>query len=214
MEIASLPTLGPPTVAPTATLLPGVMWYTVQPNEDIAGIAFEFDTNVQVLSQLNPEITFSQCDYGNPAGGPDCQVFISAGQKVRVPAPTPTASLSPTLSGSETATPTLTPTYNAPSALSPADHALFRSDELVTLRWVTSGTLGAGDTYRVQVQDLTSGQDYSSDTTDLSFILPSDWQGQNGQRHDYRWTVSVISLAKPDQPYFTTEPRLFTWEGR
>ena len=214
LEIASLPTLGPPTVAPTATLLPGVMWYTVQPNEDIAGIAFEFDTNVQVLSQLNPEITFSQCDYGNPAGGPDCQVFISAGQKVRVPAPTPTASLSPTLSGSETATPTLTPTYNAPSALSPADHALFRSDELVTLRWVTSGTLSAGDTYRVQVQDLTSGQDYSSDTTDLSFILPSDWQGQNGQRHDYRWTVSVISLANPDQPYFTTEPRLFTWEGR
>ncbi len=214
LELGAGGTLPPPTVAPTPTLLPGVEWHTVQPNENIAGIAFEYHTDVQVLSQLNPEITFSQCDYGNPAGGPDCQVFISAGQKVRVPAPTPTPTLSPTRSGSETKTPTPTPTFNAPSALSPADRALFRSDELVTLRWVTSGTLAAGETYRVHVQDLTSGQDYTSDTTDLSFILPSDWQGKDGQRHDYQWTVSVINVNQPDQPYFTTQPRLFTWEGR
>lgn len=214
LELAIAGTIPPPTSAPTATLLPGVEWHIVQPNEDIAGIAFEYHTDVQALSQLNPEITFSQCDYGNPAGGPDCQVLISVGDKVRVPAPTPTASLSPTLSGSETKTPTPTPTFNAPSALSPANRALFRSDELVTLRWVTSGTLAAGETYRVHVKDLTSGQDYTSDTTDLSFILPSDWQGKDGQRHDYQWTVSVINVNQPDQPFYTTEPRLFTWEGR
>jgi hypothetical protein len=214
LEIASLPTSGPPTARPTATLLPGVMWYVVQPNENIVSVAFENFTDVQTLSQLNPEITFSQCDFGNPAGGPECNVIIYAGQQIRVPAPTPTPTLSPTLSGSETATPTLTPTFNAPSALSPADRILFRNGELITLRWVGSGTLGEGETYRVRVEDLTSGQTYTADTTDLSYILPSDWQGKDGQRHDYSWTISVINLANPDRPYFTTEPRLFTWEGR
>ncbi len=214
LELVSLPTQSPPTTAPTATLLPGMMWYSVKPNENIVAIAFEFNTNVQVLSQLNPEITFSQCDYGNPAGGPECTVIIYAGQQIRVPAPTPTATLSPTLSGSETATPTLTATFNAPSALSPADRALFMKNEFITLRWVASGTLSEGQTYRVRVEDMTTGKVYSSDTTDLSFILPSDWQGQDGQRHDYRWRVSVIRLADPDHPYFTTEPRIFTWEGR
>jgi hypothetical protein len=190
------------------------MWYTVKPNENIVSVAFDNLTDVQTLSQLNPEITFSQCDFGNPAGGPECTVMIYAGQQIRVPAPTPTATLSPTRSGSETPTPSLTPTFNAPSALSPMDRILFRSGELITLRWVGSGTLSDGETYRVRVEDLTSGQTYTADTTDLSFILPNDWQGQVGQRHDYRWTISVISLANPDNPYFTTEPRLFTWEGR
>ncbi len=214
LELASAPTFAPPTAKPTTTLLPGVTWHIVQSNENIAGIAFEYYTDVQTLSQLNPEITFSQCDYGNPAGGPDCSVVIFAGEQIRVPAPTPTPTLSPTLSGSETATPSSTPTFNAPSALSPADRALFHGDELVTLRWVASGTLSEGETYRVRVEDLTNGQVYTSDTTALSFILPSDWQGQDGQRHDYRWTISVIRLDNPDQPFFSTEPRLFSWEGR
>ena len=213
-EVVSLPTQAPPTIPPTATLLPGMMWYTVKPNENIVGIAFAHETNVQVLSQINPEITFAQCDFGNPAGGPDCTVNIFAGEQIRVPAPTPTATLSPTLSGSETATPTLTPTFNAPSALSPPDRALFMKNELITLRWVASGTLSDGETYRIRVEDTTAGKVYSSDTTDLSFILPADWQGQDGQRHDYRWQISVIRLADPDHPYFTTEPRIFTWEGR
>ncbi len=214
LELAAAPTIPPPTVRPTATLLPGVTWHTVQPNENIVAIAFAFHTDVQVLSQLNPEITFSQCDFGNAAGGPDCTVMIYAGQKMRVPAPTPTPTLSPTRSGSETPTPSLTPTFNAPSALSPADRALFRSDELITLRWIGSGTLSEGDTYHIQVEDLTAGKTYAADTTDLSFILPADWQGPAGERHDYRWTISVIRASDPDHPYFTTEPRLFTWEGR
>lgn len=214
LEIAAAPTRPAPTDRPTPTLLPGVMWHTIQPNENIVSIAFSYHTDVQVLSQLNPEITFSQCDFGNPAGGPDCSVMVYAGQQMRVPAPTPTPTLSPTLSGSETALPTFTPTYNAPSALSPEDRTLFLRDDLITLRWVGSGTLGTGDTYRVRVEDLTSRAVHTADTTDLSFILPQDWQGQDGQRHDYRWMISVVKSDDPNRPYYTTKPRLFTWEGR
>lgn len=214
LEAASAPTRAAPTERPSPTLLPGVMWHVVQPNENIVAIAFEYRTDVQVLSQLNPEITFSQCDFGNPAGGPDCSVIIYAGQQMRVPAPTPTPTLSPTLSGSETALPTFTATYNAPTALTPADRTLFLSGDLITLRWVGSGTLGAGNAYRVRVEDLTTRAVYTTDTTELSFIIPQDWQGQDGQRHDYRWMISVIRSDDPDRPYYTTRPRLFTWEGR
>ena len=214
LELASVPTQGTPTIAPTETLLPGIEYYTVQPNENILSIVYSYNTSVQVLSQLNPEITFSQCEFGSPVGGPECSVMIYAGQQIRVPAPTPTPSLSPTRSGSETPTPTATPTFNAPSAISPADRTLFVRGDLITLRWVGTGTLSEGETYRVRVEDLTTGQVHTSDTTDLSFILPSDWQGQDGQRHDYRWSISVIRSDDPDRPLYTTEPRLFTWEGR
>jgi hypothetical protein len=214
LELASAPTADTPTIPPTETLLPGIQYYTVQPNENILSVVYTYNTSVQVLSQLNPEITFSQCDYGSPVGGPECNVMIFAGQQIRVPAPTPTATLSPTRSGSETPTPTSTPTFNAPSAISPANRTLFGQSDLITLRWVGSGMLGADEVYRVRVEDLTAEQVYTADTTELSFVLPSTWQSQDGQRHDYQWTISVIRSSDPDHPFYTTEPRLFTWEGR
>jgi hypothetical protein len=214
LELAAAQTQSPPTQRPSATLLPGVMWHVVQPNENIVSIAFAYNTDVQALSQLNPEITFSQCDFGNAAGGPDCSVMVYSGQQMRVPAPTPTPTLSPTRSGSETPTPTLTPTFNAPSALSPADRTLFMSGDLVTLRWVGSGSLSEGEIYRVRVEDLTIRKVYTADTSELSFIIPAEWQGQDAQQHEFRWTISVIRSDDPNRPFYRTEPRLFTWEGR
>lgn len=199
---------------PTATLQPGVMWHRVAAGENIISVAFSYGANVKIMSELNPQVTFSQCDFGLPTGGPNCVVQIYEGQLLRVPAPTPTATLSPTPSGSETPTPTPTATFNAPTAFSPGDGRLFLRDEFVTLRWITSGTLSAGQVYRVQVVDVTTETIYEADTTELSFVLPEDWQGQDARRHEFRWTVSVIDRERPQQPYFTTEPRTFLWEGR
>lgn len=199
---------------PTATLQPGVMWHRVAAGENIISVAFKYGANVKIMSELNPEVTFSQCDFGMPTGGPNCVVQIYEGQLLRVPAPTPTPTLSPTPSGSETPTPTATATFNAPTALSPGEGRLFLRDEFVTLRWVTSGTLSPEQVYRVQVVDVTSGMTYEADTTDLSFVLPQEWQGRDARRHEFRWMVSVIDRERPQQPYFTTEPRTFLWEGR
>lgn len=198
---------------PTATLQPGVMWHRVAAGENIIVIAFTYGADIKILSELNPEVTFSQCDFGVPAGGDKCIVQIYEGQLLRVPAPTPTPTLSPTPSGSETPTPTATATFNAPSALSPGNRALFRSGELITLRWVASGTLAPGQVYRVRVEDVTSQTVYSADTSDLFFIVPKEWQGQDNRRHEYTWSVSVIDAANPDDPYFTTETRVFIWES-
>lgn len=201
-----------PAAAPTATLQPGVTWHRVVSGENIISVAFSYGANVKILSELNPEVTFSQCDFGLSTGGPNCVVQIYEGQMLRVPAPTPTPTLSPTPSGSETPTPTATPTFNAPAALSPGDGRLFLRDEFVTLRWIASGTLSARQVYRIRVTDVTAGNIYEADTTELSFVLPAEWQGHNERRHEYRWTVSVVDLDNPQQPFFTTEPKTFLWE--
>jgi hypothetical protein len=197
----------------TATLQAGVTWHQVIKDETIISIAITYGADIKILSELNPEVAFSQCDFGQFGGGPSCVVNLYEGQSIRVPAPTLTPTLSPTPSGSETATPTATATFNAPSALSPSNRALFRALQLVTLRWVASGTLGTNQVYRVEVEDLTSKVRYTADTTDLFFILPAEWQGRDGQRHEYHWSVSVIDVDNPEAPYFVTEPRMFTWES-
>lgn len=205
----------PPTATlfPTATLLPGIAWHIVQAQESMVGIMYQYNTSAEVLSQINPEIAFSQCDFQYDTGGPACMVFLQPGQQIRVPAPTPTPTLSPTPSGSETATPTATATFNAPSLISPNDRARFGADEIVTLRWVTTGVLGPGDAYRVSVTDETARQAYSADTAELFFILPSGWQGQDGQPHEYRWSIGLVP-AGSDQLRYETQSRAFTWSSR
>lgn len=198
----------------TATLQPGVGWHQVQANENIITIAFQYGADVEILSQLNPEITFSQCDYGSPTGGPNCIVNIYVGQQIRVPAPTPTPTIPPTPNGSETPTPSATPTFNAPSLTQPGDRSIFRQNQLITLRWVATGTLGRNQVYRVHVSDTTIGADYQADTQDLYLIVPEAWQGQElARRHEYVWYVSVIDRDRPDDPIYETVPRSFSWEA-
>jgi LysM repeat protein len=197
----------------TETLQPGITYHRVVAGESVASIAYQYNANIEVLSQLNPEMSFSQCDFSAPSGGPSCIAPVFAGQLVRVPAPTPTPTLSPTPSGSETATPTATATYNAPSLIEPGNRSLFTRDQLVTLRWVASGTLGADQAYQVRVEDTTIGAVYVANTQALFLIIPEGWQGRDGRRHDYTWKVSVIYKDRPDQPSYTTDTRLFSWEA-
>lgn len=203
-----------PIMPPTETLLPGVAWHVIQPDQSMIEIAYLYQTSAEVLSYLNPEITFSQCDYSLDSGGPRCTVLLQIGQQMRVPAPTPTPTLSPTPSGSETPTPTITPTFNAPSPLSPSNRALFLRGEWVTLRWVPTGTLGENEFYLVRITNTSTDAVYDAYTTQLYYIVPESVQETDGQRHDYRWTISVVRGQDPSTAMFTTQPRLFTWEAR
>jgi hypothetical protein len=201
-------------LVPTETLQPGVTWHTVVKDENIITIAVEYGATLRILSELNPEITFSQCDFGLGTGGENCVVQLFEGQHVRVPAPTPTPTIQPSPNGSETPTPTATATFNAPTALSPSNRAFFTKDALVTLRWVATGSLGPGQAYLVRVTDETANKSYEATSQDLFFIIPPEWHGQESDRHDYTWTVSMIDTASPDKPYYTTETRMFTWQGQ
>ena len=198
----------------TATLPAGIQWHTVMKDENIITIGVQYGANVRVLSELNPQISFSQCDFGLQFGGPNCTVLLYEGQQMRVPAPTPTPFLSPTPNGSETPTPTATATFNLPGALSPSDRAFFAYGELITLRWTATGTLAADEVYLVTVEDLTTGQVFTATTSELSFVLPDEWRVQDADRHDFQWTIGVITVGQQDSPRYTTEPRQFTWQGR
>ncbi len=210
----NLTVIADPGSAPTATLPPGVGYYVVQPEDNAIIIASLFDTNMEALSQLNPEITFSQCDFGQPFGGEGCSVPLAPGQTVRVPAPLPTETMTPTPNGSETATPTMTATFNAPSSVSPSNRAYFRADQLVTLRWVATGLLTENQAYQVEVERTNDSQTFTETTQDLFFRIPTAWQGMTADRYEYVWTVSVVNLDEPEDGLFATEPLAFTWEGQ
>ena len=205
-ELAARPIAGA-AGRPEPTLQPGVMWHGVSSGETIVGIAFRFGTDLKVLSELNPEVTFSQCDFGQASGGPSCVVTIFDGQQLRVPAPTPTPTQSPTPSGLPSATPTTT--VNVPVAFSPPDNRNFNGDELVTLRWIASGSLSPGEAWRVVVESLSSGRTYSETTTSLNLILPAAWKETQPGWHGYRWRVQLL---RDDGDVIESSARQFLWE--
>ena len=199
-----------PTLTPT--LLPGLMWHVVQLDEDMIYIAAVYDTDVKVLSDLNPEINFLLCDFSEVYGGPECTVQLSVNQHIRVPAPTPTATPLQLDSGIATATPPPTATFNAPIAQSPANEAYFSPFEQVTLRWVGTGRLAADEVYQVDFTNMDSGQRFQANTHELFLIVPATWQSQDAESHRYSWQVSVLN-TDTDTITFMTEARTFVWQG-
>lgn len=198
---------------PTPTLPAGLQWHTVQQNDNITVISLQYNANAKILSELNPEIDFAKCEFGERFGGPECLVQLSIGQKMRVPAPTPTPTLSPTPDPNATHTPTPTPTYNRPNVVSPPDKQFFGANELISLRWIPSATLQNGEAYRVDVLDVTTNIAYRAFTQEIFFLLPLEWQGKINERHEYRWTVGIVRQDNPELITFQTEPRSFVWQG-
>lgn len=199
------------------TLRPGMAWHTVQAGETIISIAQQYGTSLETLSQINPEIPFLQCDFGSPTGGERCTVLLGQGQRVRVPVPLPTVTFTPSPVGTLTPTPTPTATFNAPYLLSPNDGAEFRADQMVTLRWGGTGTLGTNERYLVRVVDQQLEREYRELLTDIALILPQAWQPQDGRAHTFEWTVSLVTIgANQDvvSEEYQTAPRRFTWASR
>ncbi len=198
------------------TLRPGLQWHTVSSDENMIIIARLYDADAKVLSDINPEITFSQCDFGERYGGEVCTVLLYPGQRMRVPAPLPTATLSPTPSGLETATPTYTPTFNVPSAFSPRENAEFDANSLVTLRWSSSGALAPNEAYVVRVFNRDAEASFEAITQDLFFVLPEAWQPNSLTRQTLEWTISIGTLDGEAVVAVreTTRPRTFQWQGR
>ncbi|MBI5671506.1 MAG: LysM peptidoglycan-binding domain-containing protein [Chloroflexi bacterium] len=188
--------------------------YIVQPNDTFVGIAQEYNTTIEVLAVLNPDVNIYGCNFEIPSGGPDCNPSLQIGQVLRVPAPTPTPTLSPTPSGNETATPT--PTYPAPLLSYPPQGAI-APPGVFSLQWVGVGVLADNEYYLVEVSDITSGQVYRHVTKDTSWQLQEDMIPTDGQTHTIEWTVR---LATPNEQGVyrpiggAPEIRSFQWQSR
>lgn len=198
------------------TLRPGLMWHRISAGETMGSVAIQYNADAKVLSDINPELEFQQCDFSMRFGGEECRVMLTEGQRIRVPAPTGTPTLSPTPSGSETPTPTYTPTFNVPSVFSPADRAEFDATSMITLRWSASGTLGENERYLVRMMNLDTNEEYRDSTEELFFVVPDEWQPDDGRQEEFEWTISIAVmdgvLVLTERA--TTEPRRFLWGGR
>ncbi len=181
-------------VAAEPTLDPNLMWHTVTNQQTMYDIIAIYNIDIKLLSEINPEMDFPQCDFGERYGGPTCAVFLSEGQRMRVPAPTRTPTLPPTPSGSETPTPTPTATFNVPSLFSPQEGEQFEASRVVTLRWTSTGTLGRDEAYLVKVTNTQTQKNYFGLSCDLSYELPRDWRPEKTDSQEYIWSVSIVLL--------------------
>ncbi|MBE2268843.1 MAG: hypothetical protein IAE80_11475 [Anaerolinea sp.] len=178
----------------------------------ILGIAGEYNTTLLIMATLNPQLGFFNCDFTNPSGGPDCNVPLSIGDLVNVPALTPTPTLSPTFSGNETATPT--PTYMPPIAFFPQQDAVI-SPVSFSLQWASVGVLHGNERYLVEVQDTVTGVQFLEVTQNTSFRLPESLIPSDGQPHIMRWRISV-AVPNEQGAYRIISAgsyRTFTWQS-
>lgn len=199
------------------TLRPGQAWHTVSQGETIIDVAYRYDTSVELLSQINPEVPFLQCDFGERYGGPNCSVMLFEDMRLRVPVSLPTTTPTPSPVGTLTPTPTATATFNAPYLVKPKEGTHFYSDEQVTLRWGGTGTLAEDERYLARVRDLDTGDEYTALVPDTMYVLPGGWQPTDRERHTFEWTISVVTI---DDEFniltedYVTEARQFTWDSR
>jgi hypothetical protein len=197
--------------------LPGnarIIQVQVQEGDTIVGIAQRNSTTLPIVATLNPQLFFSGCDFTNPSGGPDCNVSLSIGDSINVPELTPTPTLSPTISGSETAT--LTPTYGAPTLIFPPQdgNAAARTFQL---QWISAGVLQGDERYLVEIEDVTSGARHLDVTTTTSYELPESLVPTDGQTHTINWRISVAAPNLQGQYRYIGaqgEWRTFRWQSR
>lgn len=176
-------------------------YHIVQDGDFPIGIASNYNTTLEILSELNPELGWTDCDFSNPSGGPSCRVAIlDIGSRVRVPLPTVTPTLSPTPSGNETPTPT--PTYTPPLMSSPPDGAIVRG--AIMLEWVSAGILRPNEYYLVELVELdTATGNPLADTASIQEVtrdtrvrLPATALPLTGTPRLFQWSITVVSQAE------------------
>jgi hypothetical protein len=188
--------------------------YNVQEGDTIVGIALDYNTTLEIISQLNPNLGWYGCNFSNYSGGPDCKPSIKPGDCIKVPAPTATPTLSPTPSGSETAT--LTPTYPAPMVVFPPEGGIAPASP-IRLQWVSVGVLGEHEFYLVQLTDTTNGAQFNQVTQNTFMDLPASLIPLDGKTHNITWSVNV-AVPNEQGVYRVVSggapQRTFQWQSR
>lgn len=187
--------------------------YTVVEGDNVVQIASNFNTTLEVLSQLNVNLGWGGCDFTNPSGGPSCSPNLRIGDCVTVPLPTGTPVPTGTPSGNETATPT--PTHEPARVISPPEGAL--ASQRIILDWVSVGILRSDEIYLIDIEDRTSGTVSAYVTRNTRYTLPDSLIPSDGQNHTMAWRVRV-ARDNNDGTYTAVGGRgewhTFQWQSR
>jgi LysM repeat protein len=201
------PTPLPPA---TATLEPAAatraacetVQYTVQANDSLSTIATNYGVSMQAIKEFNGMSTDNVFL--------DSKLSIPLCMRAATPGPSPT--------------PTTPPPYQAPNLLLPADGAPFTlANDAITLQWASIGSLRENESYRVTIEDVTSGtgRKLVSYVTDTKFIVPVTFRPQDNISHVMRWFVETVRQTGTDEQGnaiwssagAASTPRDFTWTG-
>lgn len=187
--------------------------YEVVEGDSVVSIADTYNTTLEILSPLNPNLGWGGCDFTNPSGGPSCSPNLRIGECVQVPLPTGTPIPTGTPSGNETATPT--PTHEAARLISPPQGAI--ANQRITLEWVSVGILRSGESYLIDIEDRTSGITSAYGTRNTRYTLSDNLIPSDGQTHEIIWRVRVARINN-DGTYTviggTGEWHTFQWQSR
>jgi len=200
-----------PSPEPTVTLMAAEateqacdrIAYTVQANDTLAGIALNYNVELQAIKDFN-QMPSDTVFVGQVLTIPLCR-------RLPTPGPTPTA--------------TPPPPYPAPNLLLPRDGEYFSlTNDSVTLQWASVGQLRENEFYQVIVEDLTDSTGtkrlvgYANDT---KYIIPLTFRPNDTLPHIMRWGVSVVRQTGTDagsNPIYlsggaASDRRYFTWSG-
>lgn len=161
--------------------------YEVVEGDRVIGIAELYNTTLEILSPLNPNLGWGGCDFTNPSGGPSCNPNLRIGDCIQVPLPTSTVVPTGTPSGNETATPT--PTHEPARLISPPQGAI--ANQRITLEWVSVGILRLGEIYLIDIEDRTSGTASAYAIHNTRYTLSDSLIPSDGQTHEIAWRVRV-----------------------
>lgn len=186
--------------------------HVVQEGQTVVGIMELYDTTLEVLSQQNPNLGWTGCDFTNPSGGPNCAPNIGEGQEIKVPLPTPTRAPTATPSGNETPTPT--PTYPPARTFYPPNGVIVSGS--LTAQWTSLGILQPNEVYLVEIIDRTTGNQQVFSTTATAYPFPTSLIPRDGVDRSMEWRVR----AGRDNGDGTYSPiggagnwRTFTWRS-
>lgn len=199
-----------------ATRVMAFATYVIVAGDDITGIVFKTGVSLRVLCELNnPDpLNCGGCNLDAAPGQYGCRPIVVKGKSLRIPGPTQTPSITPTLTGSETAT--STPAYDAPNLVSPVMDATVTGT--VQLTWLpTSGLLKPDEFYLVVWTDINSGQTLEPTTTATSLRLPAEMEPHDGQPHRINWRVSVARQTADGNFLQISPPSViysFDWQSR
>jgi LysM repeat protein len=175
---------------------------TVQTNDTLSSIAFNYGVSMDAIKQRNG-LSTDNVYLNQPLEIPLCM-------RDATPGPSPT--------------PTISPPYPAPNLLLPANGAAFNlANDIVTLQWASIGTLLSNEAYLVIVEDLTEGlgRKLNEYVTDTKYIIPVSFRPQDNQPHAISWQVTTVRQTGTDdqgnaiwsQAGTPSQLRIFIWSG-
>ena len=147
-----------------------VITYTVRSGDTISGISGRYDTSMEAIAEVNPELDLDILSI-------DQVLFIPVGDIVERPTPTPTATFTPA------------PPFVAPNLLLPRDGASFEGAESILLTWASTALLEADQVYVLFLSD-DAGTRHTFETQGSSYRLPPDLRPT--QPTTFTWQVQIM----------------------